>query len=472
MKDRARLRSDSLAFPEVLAASVALIGPSMTPVLIAPYMYANAGNASWLAYVFGGVMLLFVALNLNQFARRSSGAGSMYEYASANLGPATGALAGWTLLWAYVFVGASQFGAMTLFVQNLLGTAGWHVPALAVFAIAALVWWYFAYRDIQLSTIVMLALETISVSIISILVALVLFKHGPAMDPPQLHLQGISGGAVGLGIAFAMFSFVGFESATAFGEEAKRPLVTIPRAVLASVVLASIFFIICTYAEVLGLRNAPAPLDKLTAPLWTLADLYGAGYFKIPIGIGAIFSSFSVALACVTTGARILLPMARKGLFPEQTTRIQARFATPYVAVGIVVAAMLVVALAMYAFGVTPINIFNYCGTLSSFGFIVIYALIAVAAPAFLRRIGDHRPVDYVIAALALLFLFVPAVTLFYPAPPPPTNAFAYIFVAYMVVGWVYFKLRRRESLATHADSAAAAESSYPAAEAARTRTP
>jgi hypothetical protein len=38
----AALRSGSLTFLEVLATSVALIGPSMTPILIAPYMYANA----------------------------------------------------------------------------------------------------------------------------------------------------------------------------------------------------------------------------------------------------------------------------------------------------------------------------------------------------------------------------------------------------------------------------------------------
>jgi amino acid transporter len=437
VKDRGRLRSDSLAFPEVLAASVALIGPSMTPVLIAPYMYANAGNGTWLAYVFGGVMLLFVALNLNQFARRSASAGSMYEYAAANLGPVAGALAGWTLIWAYVFVGASQFGAMTLFVQNLFGLADIRIPALLIFAVFAFVWWYLAYRDIQLSTIVMLALETISVSIICVLVGLVLYRHGPHIDPLQLHLSGAKGSAIGLGIATAVFSLVGFESATAFGEEARRPLVTIPRAVIGSVIIASLFFIVSLYAEILGLRTSRPPLDQLSAPLWSLADAFHAGYFKIPIAIGAIFSSFSVALACVTTGARIILPMARKGLFPSAAAAVQPRYATPYVAVTIVVIAMLIVALLMYGAGTSPINIFNYCGTLSSFGFILIYAMIAIAAPGYLRRIGDHRVVDYVIAAFALLFLFVPAVTLFYPAPPPPTNLFAYIFVAYMFAGWL-----------------------------------
>lgn len=439
MNDGSRLRSNSLTFPEVLATSVALIGLSMTPVLVAPYTYASAGNGSWLAYVFGGVMLLFVALNLNQFARRSSSAGSMYAYAAANLGPVTGAVAGWTLIWAYVFVGASQFGAMTLFLQNIGGLAGFHIPALLVFAALAFVLWIFAYRDIQLSTLTMLVLETVSVSIICIILVLILVKHGRAIDSAQLHLQGVQGSGIGLGIAAAIFSFVGFESATAFGEEARNALVAIPRAVIGSVVIAGLFFVVALYAETLGLRGSGTTLDKLSAPLWTLADLYHVGYFKIPIAIGAIFSSFSVALACVTTCARIILPMGRKALLPEAVTAIQPRFATPFVGVAISLGAMVIIALLMLAARVTPINIFNYCGTLSAFGFIVIYALIAIAAPRYLRRIGDHRRLDYVVAALALIFLLVPAVTLFYPAPPPPISVFPYLFLAYIIAGWVIF---------------------------------
>src|ERR1700761_1500800 len=95
------LRAGSLSFVEVLAASVALIGLSMTPVLIAPYMFGAAGNGSWLADAFGGIMLLLVALNLNHFAKRATGAGSMFLYAANELGPALGTMAGWSLVWAY-----------------------------------------------------------------------------------------------------------------------------------------------------------------------------------------------------------------------------------------------------------------------------------------------------------------------------------------------------------------------------------
>ena len=51
---------------------MALISPTMTAALIIPVMYSNTGDWSWLSYALGTVMLLFVAYNLNQFARRST----------------------------------------------------------------------------------------------------------------------------------------------------------------------------------------------------------------------------------------------------------------------------------------------------------------------------------------------------------------------------------------------------------------
>ncbi len=50
-------------------------------------------------------MLLFVAFNLNQFAKRLTGSGSMYTYSSLGLGPTMGSMSGWCLIWAYTFIG-------------------------------------------------------------------------------------------------------------------------------------------------------------------------------------------------------------------------------------------------------------------------------------------------------------------------------------------------------------------------------
>jgi amino acid transporter len=445
MAEPAHLRTGSLSFVEVLATSIALIGPSMTPVLIAPYMYANAGNGTWLAYVFGGVMLAFVALNLNQFARRSAGAGSMYEYAAENLGPTVGALAGWTLLWAYAFVAAAVLGAMALFVSLLLGDFGIHTSAASYVAIAlviAVICWQAAYRGVQVSAILMLALEAISVSIILLLVGFILFKHGPALDVSQMHVQG-GMPSWGLAIMTAVFSLVGFESATAFGAEASRPLVTIPRAVIWSVVLATLFFILTTYAEIVGLQHAAKPLDQLDSPLGVLAGLLNVGYLRIPITIGALFSAFSVCLACITTGGRILFAMARGGLFPAALARIEPKHDTPNVAVTAITVVTVVVAIASLAAGVLPVDLFNNGGTLSSFGFVVIYALISIAAVVYVKRLGTLRFVDVAISAIAVVLLAVPAVALIQSVPAPPQRWFVFYFIAFLAVGWAWFAYAR-----------------------------
>jgi amino acid transporter len=437
------MKAGSLTFIEVLATSIALIGPSMTPILIAPYMYALAGNGTWLAYIFGGTMLIFVALCINQFARRSSGAGSMYQYVAEHVGPAAGAIGGWTLLWAYGFVATAVLGAMALFVGRLLSGIGLHASPVLIVIVLAVIAWQAAYRGVQVSAILMLVLEVISVSIICLLIGIVLHAHGPSLDSKQLRIAGGFPGGIGLAIAFAVFSYVGFESATAFGAEAKRPLVTIPRAVIGSVLFASAFFVVATYAEIVGLSHASQPLDKQQFPLQTLVDVYGLGYLAVPITIGAVFSAFSVCLACITTAGRIAYAMAGAKLLPPALTRIEPKHDTPNVAVTLVTAITLAVALLALGFGVAPIDIFNNCGTLSSFGFIVIYLLIAIGAALYCRELGVLRPIDLTISIVAALLLLLTAVTLFYPVPAPPQRWFGYYFVAFVAAGMFWFRFTK-----------------------------
>jgi len=444
MDQPAALKPGSLSFVEVLATSVALIGPSMTPLLIAPGMFALAGNSTWLAYVFGAAMLVFVALNINQFARRSSKAGSMYGYVADNLGRTAGALNGWALLWAYGFTAAAVVGAMALFGNLLLGDVGLHAPPIVIAIVVAAIAWQAAYRGVQISAIVMLVLEVISVAIICIVVGVVLFHQGPHLDVNQTTLRGGFPGGIGLALAFAMFSFVGFESATAFGAEAKNPLAAIPRAVIGSVIFAGTFFIVVTYAEIVGMAHAPQPLDKQTFPLGTLVDLFNIGFLRVPLTIGALCSAFSVCLACITTAGRIAYAMAMEGSLPAAFARIEPKHDTPNVAVTVITAITLAVAVVCLASGIAPIDVFENCGVLSSFGFILIYALISIAAFLYVKRAGESRWSDMAISFLALACLIVPAVTLFYPVPAPPQRYFAYYFLAFLVVGWGWFTLRRK----------------------------
>jgi amino acid transporter len=373
----------------------------------------------------------------------------MYGYVANNLGSTAGALNGWTLLWAYGFTAAAVLGAMGLFGDMLLRDVGVHAPLVVIAVVVAAIAWQAAYRGVQISAIVMLVLEVISVIVICIVVGVVLFKHGPSIDVNQLTLKGGFPGGIGLALAYAMFSFVGFESATAFGAEAKAPLVTIPRAVIGSVLFAGAFFIVVTYAEIVGMAHAAQPLDKQTFPLGTLVDLFGIGFLRVPLTIGALCSAFSVCLACITTAGRIAYAMAAEGSLPAVFARIDPEHDTPNVAVTVVTAITLVIAAACLIGGVAPIDVFNNCGTLSSFGFILAYAMISIGAAVFVRRRGERRVVDLLVSAIAVALLVFAAAMLFFPLPAPPQRYFAYYFIAFLVLGWAWFALRRRSVAVT-----------------------
>jgi amino acid transporter len=431
------LRTGCLNLWEVLAQSIAMLGPTMTPVLIVPLMFASAGNASWLAYAFGTLMLLAVALNIRVFATRSASAGSLYEYARRAFGPRGALLCGWSLLWAYALVGVAGLTGFAVFSAALLGFVHVSVSPAVPLAVCLLLAFAFSYRDIRLSTITLLLLEAGSVTLILILFAFVLAHGKTLVDPGQIALRGANLAGVALGATVAIFSLVGFESATSLGEEARDPLRTIPAAVLLSVLVSGAFFVFCAYAEVLAAHGLATPLDKLGAPLDAFADAARLPALKVAIDVGALLSSFSITLASLNAGGRIVFSQSRSGLFPRPLGTTHAVFRTPYLALGAFAAVLALVGGGMVLGGIAPLDAFNDTATLGSFGFIAIYVFVALGAPFYLKRLGDLRPHHIAISAFTLALLLIPAVSSVYPVPAPPSNAFPYIFAAYFVLGVV-----------------------------------
>lgn len=434
------LKTNVLNFWEVLAQSIALISPTMTAALIIPLMFSTAGNAGWFAYAAGAVMALFVALNLNQFARRSATTGSMYNYSVTGLGPTGGALAGWSLIWAYTFIGCAGMTGFTTFAQQLLQTAGLSIPPAPLFALCAFLCWMCAYKDIRLSAILTLALEGISVALILVLIFTALGAKGFAPDMNQITLQGANLSVIALGVIVAIFSQVGFEAATAFGQEAKNPLKTIPLAVIVSLVVTGIFFVVVTYTETQWLANAKPALDKQTAPLATLAGLLHMAYFSAPIAFGAMISFFSLALSCMNSGARIMWAMGRHGSMHDLYATTHPENETPSSAINVMASLEFVIPTCMCLGGMAVTDAFNDVGTLGAIGFTVAYVFISLAAPAYLKKIGEISAGAMAISAAAVILLVGTIVFGFFiPPPAPPTNYFPYLFIAYFLIGLVCF---------------------------------
>ena len=144
---------------------------------------------------------------------------------------------------------------------------------------------------------------------------------------------------LGLGVVIAIFSLVGFESATAFGEETKQPLKTIPRAVIWSLLATGLFFIVVSYMEVYGLRNYKTTLDQLAAPLNDLADLNGIGWIKIPVSLGAMAPLLLAGAVLHERRGADFVSDGPPRRFPPRGRRSHDTHKTPHVAVSVMAGA-------------------------------------------------------------------------------------------------------------------------------------
>jgi amino acid transporter len=428
---------------ETLAQSVSTMAPTTTPAATIPLVCALAGNGTWLAYALATVAILLVALCIARYARLSASPGSLYTYACMTLPAWMSAAVAWSLLLAYVATGSSVIGGFYHYANLLLRDATGHAfsaVALALLVTGISIW--IACRDVKISARLMLWIEALSVGVIVIVVALLLFRHGWHWDGDQLHLHGMTGSGLRLGLVLALFSFVGFESATTLGSEADNPLKTIPRAVIVTAVLAGVFFVICAYAEVLGFHIAGQDLGNSQAPMYVLANVGGVPVLGLLIDIGALVSLFAGTLACITAAARVLLLMSHNGLAHKWFRTTHALHQTPTRALVITgIAAVLPVAI-LAARGASGLDVYGWLGSLATYGFIVAYASVCFALPKYLREQNVYRPGAQIVPWLAGTAMLLALIGNFYPIPEGPYGKLPYIYLAYLAAGLLWFLIR------------------------------
>lgn len=440
------LRREVLSPMEILAQSVSTIAPTTTPAATIPLVCALAGNGTWFAYVLATTAILLVALCVAKFARYSASPGSLYSYACLILPPSLGATAAWSLLLAYVATGASVIGGFYHYGVLLFHDATGHgvsAAFLALLVTAISVW--IAWRDVKISARLMLWIEAISVSVILIVVLLVLFRQGRHLDWQQLQLHGMTGSGLRLGLVLALFSFVGFESATTLGSEARDPLKTIPRAVIQSALLAGAIFTVCAYAEVLGLRSVGQDLGTSQAPMRVLAQVGGIPIFGLLIDIGALISMFAGTLACITAAARVLLLMSHNGLTHASLRKTHQRNETPGFAIVVTGAAAVLPVVVLAVRGASGLDVYGWMGSLATYGFIVTYALVSVALPRYLKEHGVYRSGAQIIPWFAGGAMLLALIGNLYPVPEGPYGKLPYIYLAYLAAGMLWFFLRVRQ---------------------------
>ena len=443
------LRAGVLGPIETLAQSVSAIAPTASPSLTIPLVFALAGNATWFVYLLATAAIFLVGFCVSRFARLSASPGSLYTYTAETLPPAFGAAAAWGLLLAYLATGASV-AAGALYYAIVLARQFLHVapPPIPTLAAVCCVAGFVAYRDVKFSAELMLWIEAVSVSLIIVVLAVLPIHFGLRLDMDQFRLQGAPLTGLGPALVLAIFSFVGFESATTLGAEARDPLRTIPRAVLQCALSAGVFFILCSYSEVLGFRGESGSLSTAASPLHLLAAKAGVAPLGTAIDFGALVSMFACVLACATAASRVLLRMARGGLLPPALQRTNRRHGTPGAAIGLSVALMLGATAIMAARHAAAAAIYDLLGSLSVFGFLTAYALAVVALPFARKRHDRHSPALAVVSAVTVAVLILIVIFDLRSASDPVHARIPYFYLGYLAAGMVWYGLRRRRKVA------------------------
>jgi amino acid transporter len=439
------LRRGTLSPMETLAQSVSTIAPTTTPAATIPLVCGLAGNGTWLAYLLATVAVLLVALCISRLARYSASPGSLYTYAGMILPPWLAAVAAWSLLLAYIATGASVAGGFYYYANVLLQDVS--IRAISTVALTLLVCgisMWIAGRDVKMSARLMLWFEAASLLAILTVIVLVLGRHGFHADWQQLQLRGMSGSGLRLGLVMALFSFVGFESATTLGAEARDPLTTIPRAVIQSAIIAGIFFTLCAYTEVLGFHSVGQDLGTSQAAMHVLARVGGVPVFGMLIDVGVLVSMFAGTLACITAAARVLLLMSHNGLVHDSLRTTHVRKETPVRAVLVTGIATLVPVAVLAARKASGLEVYGWMGSLATYGFIVAYALVCVAVPRYLRDRGVRWAGARIVPWLAFAGMLLALVGNLYPVPRGPYGKLPYVYLGYLAVGMLWFFLASR----------------------------
>jgi amino acid transporter len=437
--DAPSLRHNYLSSIEDAAQALGGMAPTGTMGVILPLLIARGGNASWLSFLFILVAFSLIFFCVNRFAQHFASAGSFATYAEESLGATAGAIAGWAYVLAmcYGMSGTAPSAAYyaDVFITEVTGAHGSLLRGAWLIAAVIVASWLIAFRDMKLSTIIMLAIEFVTLAVMLAVIALAMFRTGAWIDSPQIHLQGATISGFQLAMVFGFMTLAGFETVTTLGEESTRATRTIPRVIIASLVPVGLLYLAMTYCLVALARKYGLDMSSLDAPFDAIARAMHFARLGYLSSLGIALSYFVCTLAQLNAGARVLYHMAQKNMFAAKFGVAHPTNHTPHRAIALLAIVALALPLALLASRVSLVDVVNYVTQLASYGFIASYFMACFALPFYLHRKGALRFADAAISAGAMIILGVVLILGFFPVPAAPYRYLPYAFLLSAAAG-------------------------------------
>ncbi len=335
---------------------------------------AQTGETLWLGFVLAGISALLTALSYAELSTMFPKAGAEFTYLRETFKKRKwiGSTAGI----AMAFSGAATAATVALSFAGYLNQF-FNSPEALVALIVLLVFSAVAIAGIRQSGWVTVVSTLIEVGglIFIIYLGLTSEKFGNALETMP-HLGTLSGSAL------IIFSFFGFENIVNLAEETKDPEKNLPRAILISVIVSTILYVLVSLSALALL--SPQDLAKSDAPLMDVARVVSDKYGKI-LGAVALFSTANTALISLIGASRILYSMGEEKALPEMASKLLPKAKTPWIASLIVLAA---------AASLIPLGKLETVASVSSLTTMIAFFSINIAL-IFLRYSQSSKKRDF-----------------------------------------------------------------------------
>ena len=283
------------------------------------------GNSMWISFLIGGIVAIFAGLSYAELSALFPKAAAEYTFVkNAFKNNFFAFIIGWLTAITSIIVAATVSlgfgGYLTQFIDVPI-TIG------AIFLIGIL----------SIVNFIGIKESAWANSIFAIITAgglvLIIFL-GFSVEPVEsVNYFETPNGVPGIILAFVLifFAFIGFEDMANVAEEVRRPHKTIPRAIMLSILITGVIYILVSLS-VIGVLNWEE-LAASSAPLADVAHGVLGVNGSVTLSLIALFATASTVLITLVAGARIMYGMAKSNSLPQFLGRIHSKTKTPWIAV-------------------------------------------------------------------------------------------------------------------------------------------
>jgi len=283
-----------------------------------------AGDAVWMSFAIGAFIAAFTGLSYAELGAMFPKAGGEYVFAEKAFNKRVAFLIGWLITIGGVIAAATVSLGFAGYFSALFNTPIIPVAIALIVVLSLLGFW--GIRQSATAEIVATIIEVIG------LIAIIAFgiKYFGQANYTALPPVGFSG--VLSATALIFFAYLGFEDIVRLSEETKNPKRTIPAALILSIAISTVLYILVAIAavSVVGWKALAAS----EAPLALVAQVaFGSKAFLF-IAVTALCATFTTVLGVLIATARMLYGMAEDGGLPKIIhSAVHKKFQTPWLAI-------------------------------------------------------------------------------------------------------------------------------------------